>query len=122
MRGEQRICDQARAIKKNGWLSDLELEALQRNIKMEENVVNNVEIREETDHHETNSIVEEACMQQLELIEEEVVSDDASVKEKKCEEMDLTAEERDILDQIRQFMGDGERSDGIVLKRVEEND
>ena len=56
---------------------------------MEDNVANNVEIREETDHHETNSIVEEACIQQLEVIEEEVVSDDASGKEKTCEEMDL---------------------------------
>ena len=116
---EQRICDQARAIKKNGWLSDLELEAIRRNIEMEDNVANNVEIREEKDHHETNSIVEEACIQQLEVIEEEVVSDDASVKEKTCEEMDLTAEERDILDQIRQFMGEGERCDGIAFKRVE---
>ena len=82
-------------------------------------MANNVEIREETDHLETNSIVEEAYMQQLEVIEEEVVSDDASVKEKMFEEMDLTAEERDILDQIRQFMGEGERCDGIALKRVE---
>ena len=89
---------------------------------MGENVVNNEESREETDHHETNNIVEEACIQQLEVIEEEVVSDDASVKEKTCEEMDLTAEERDILDQIRQFMGEGERSDRIVLKRVERKD
>ena len=29
---EQRIGDQARAIKKNGWLSDLELEAIRRTI------------------------------------------------------------------------------------------
>ena len=46
-------------------------------------------------------------MQQLEVIEEEAVSDDIRVKEKTREEMDLTAEERDILDQIRQFMEGG---------------
>ena len=74
---EQRICDQARAIKKNGWLSDLELEAIRRNIKMEDNFVNDVEIREETDHHETNSTVEEDYVQQLVVIEEEVICDDA---------------------------------------------
>ena len=78
-----------------------------------------MENREETDHHETNNIVEEAYMQQLEVIEEEIVSDDASVKEKTCEETDLTAEERDILDLIRQSMGEGEHFDGIVFKRVE---
>ena len=27
---EQRVCDQARAIRKNGWLSKLELEAIKR--------------------------------------------------------------------------------------------
>ena len=50
---EKRICDQARAIMKNGWLSDLELEAIRRNIEMEDNVINNLEIREKTNHHET---------------------------------------------------------------------
>ena len=30
---EQRICDQARAIRKNGWLSELELEMIKRNIE-----------------------------------------------------------------------------------------
>ena len=44
--------NQARAIKKNGWSSDLELEAIWRDIEKEDNFVNDVEIREETDHHE----------------------------------------------------------------------
>ena len=116
---EQRNCDQARAIKKNGWFSDLELEAIRRNSEMEDNVVNNFEIREETSHHETNSIVEEAYKQQLEVIEEKAVSDDTSVKEKTCEETDLTEEERDILDHIRQFMEGGEHCDGIAFNSVE---
>ena len=29
---EQRVCDQARAIRKNGWLSELELELIRRTI------------------------------------------------------------------------------------------
>ena len=29
---EQRLCDQARAIRKNGWLSQLELEIIKRQI------------------------------------------------------------------------------------------
>ena len=32
---EQRVCDQARAIRKNGWLSELELESIRRNIESE---------------------------------------------------------------------------------------
>ena len=81
---------------------------------MEDHFVNNLESREETSHHETNSIVEEAYKQQLEVIEEKAVSDDTRVKEKTCEETDLTVEERDILDQIRQFMEGGEHCDGIA--------
>ena len=32
---EQRVCDQARAIRKNGWLSELELEAIKRQVEDE---------------------------------------------------------------------------------------
>ena len=34
------MCDQARAIRKNGWLSDLELETIQRMVKAEGEIVN----------------------------------------------------------------------------------
>ena len=37
---EQRLCDQARAIRKNGWLSDLELEYIRKIIDAESEVVN----------------------------------------------------------------------------------
>ena len=30
---EQRVCDQARAIRKNGWLNGLELKEIRRNIR-----------------------------------------------------------------------------------------
>ena len=53
------------------------------------------------------------------MIEEEIITNDVIVKEKMCEGMDLTADEGDILDQIRQFMDRGERCEGIAFKRVE---
>ena len=37
---EQRLCDQARTIRKNGWLSDLELENIRRIIEAESEIVN----------------------------------------------------------------------------------
>ena len=37
---EQRLCDQARAIRKIGWLSDLEFENIRRMIEAESEVVN----------------------------------------------------------------------------------
>ncbi|CAB4036691.1 Hypothetical predicted protein [Paramuricea clavata] len=33
---EQRICDQARAIRKNGWLTDIELESIKQRVLSEE--------------------------------------------------------------------------------------
>ena len=30
---EQRVCDQARALRKNGWLSQLELETIKRQVE-----------------------------------------------------------------------------------------
>ena len=36
---EQRLCGQARAIRKNGWLSDLELENFRRMIEAESEIV-----------------------------------------------------------------------------------
>ena len=42
------MCDQARAIRKNGWLSDLEFETIQRMVKAEGEIVNeSIEDREE---------------------------------------------------------------------------
>ena len=37
---EKRLCDQAKAIRKNGWLSDLELENIRRMIEAESEIVN----------------------------------------------------------------------------------
>ncbi len=89
---EQRICDQARAIRKNGLLSDLELEMIKRSIKeeeergventlegnsegenednqmnddVEENVVNNVNDREIDDQNLGNFVVEDGVLENV---------------------------------------------------------
>ena len=44
------MCDQARAIRKNGWLSELELEAIKRQVEAESQQDVNVEAEQvETD-------------------------------------------------------------------------
>ena len=48
---EQRLCNQARAIRKNSWLSDLELENIQRMIQAESEIVN--ESIEDVEENET---------------------------------------------------------------------
>ena len=62
---------------------------------MKDNIVNDVEIRKGTGHHETNSTVAEAYMQRSGVIEEEVINNDAIVKQETCKGMDLTADEGD---------------------------
>ena len=53
------------------------------------------------------------------MIKEEAIDNDLTVEETTCEGMDLTADEGDILDQIRQSVDRGESCDGIAFKRVD---
>ena len=61
---EQRVCDQARAIRKNGWLSQLELEAIKRQVEDEfqgefgEDAAMKVETVENEDTAENEAMVE----------------------------------------------------------------
>ena len=59
---EQRICDQARAIRKNCWLSELELEMIKKSVIEEgEREANNVveDGREQVEEREANNVVED---------------------------------------------------------------
>ena len=73
---EQRVCDQARAISKNGWLSQLELEAIKRQLEDEfqgefgEDDPTEVEIVENEDTAENEAMVEN----EVQLVAEEIVN------------------------------------------------
>ena len=73
---EQRVCDQARAIRKNGWLSQLELEAIKRQVENEfqgefgEDDLTEVETVENEDTAENEAKVEN----EVELVAEEIVN------------------------------------------------
>ena len=73
---EQRVCDQARAIRKNGWLSQLELEAIKRQVEDEfqgefgEDAATEVETVENEDKAENEAMVEN----EVESVAEENVS------------------------------------------------
>ena len=60
---EQRIYDQARAIRKNGWLSELEIEVIKRKINQEETGDINVQ---SLGHVTTDENMEDDEMQQEE--------------------------------------------------------
>ena len=73
---EQHVCDQARAIRKNGWLSPLELEAITRQLEDEfqvefgENAATEVETVENEDMAENEDMVEN----ETESVVEEIVN------------------------------------------------
>ena len=69
---EQRLADQARAIRSNGWLSEIELEEIQRNL---ENFHNNIDVRESSSSYDSTRRINTE-------ISEEPVDHDAVVESK----------------------------------------
>ena len=73
---EQRVCDQARAIRKNGWLSQLELETIKRQVEDEfqgefgENAATEVETVEDEDTADNDDMVEN----EIESVAKEIVN------------------------------------------------
>ena len=73
---EQHVCDQARAIRKNGWLSPLELEAITRQLEDEfqgefgENAATEVETVEDEDTADNDDMVEN----EIESVAKEIVN------------------------------------------------
>ena len=73
---EQRVCDQARAIRKNGWLSQLELEAIKRQVEEEfqcefgEDAAREVERVENEDTAKNEAMIEN----EVDSVAEEIVN------------------------------------------------
>ena len=115
---EQRICDQARAIRKNDWLSELELETIKRIIENEENDIDQMEepdqfaLRED-ENVEANTIiinedVNEALTDENELQFEEVE-----------EHGEATQDEREIIERIKEIIRTGKTSEGLMFKKID---
>ena len=101
---EQRICDQARAIRKNGWLTDMELEIIRSNVcaprrTSDEDVDDEVEMAQELTQDPSE---EPETRPQLTVNLNEA-----------------TDENREIVNQIREFYNSNENSDCIVFKKFE---
>ena len=73
---EKRVCDEARAIRKNGWLSQLELETIKRQVEDEfqgkfgEDAATEVETVENEDTAENKDMVEN----EVESVVEEIIN------------------------------------------------
>ena len=104
---EQRVCDQASAIRKNGWLSELELEPIKRQID--------------------NESQGELCREQDVTVVAETVETDVGTNEEKIydaedsighTEGDLSEEHRVIVEQLKRIMVEGRTGYGIMFKKV----
>ena len=94
---EQRISNQARAIRKNGWLSELELKTTRRRIEQE---------GEET--HEIKNATKSADIDQNVVDEVEGgLENGQNVDFVVNETEDLPPEDRTIIDQIRKIIAEG---------------
>ena len=109
---EQRMCDQASAIRKNGWLTELELEMIRRTIN-DERQMNSVMDEDNGDEVNrdirVNEIEGESDGQMNEPIERVDVDENSD---------EVSQENKQIMDRLKQIMLEGRTSDGILFKKV----
>lgn len=105
---EQRVCDQARAIRKNGWLSELELEAIKTQIEDES----------QDDLYKGQDVTVEAEIVDINAGkgEEEINDAEDSIGDI---EGDMNEEHRMIVEQLKEIMREGRTCDGIMFKKVD---
>ena len=122
---EQRVCDQARAIRKNGRLPQLELETIKRQVEYEfqgefgEDAATEVETVENEDTAENEDMVEN----EVESVAEEI----ANVEEVNNNVIDsvddtrhnLNDEHRKIVERLNEIMLERKTSNGIMFKKVD---
>ena len=121
---EQRVCDQARAIRKNGWLSQLGLETIKRQVEDEfqgefgEDAATEVETVENEDTTENKDMVKNEA--------ESVAEETVNVEEVNNNVIDsvgdtrhnLNDEYRKIVEQLNEIMLEGKARDDIMLTKV----
>ena len=106
---EQRITDQARAIRKNGWLTDMELEGIKKRVLNDERQ-DNEEMPERQDQDDVNNEIDDT--------EEPCVNENAHIAQSE-EYAKLTDEEKGILNRIKEIMSQGEYKDISSFKKVD---
>ena len=101
------VCDQARTIRKNGWLLELELEAIKREIEDE----SQVELCREQDV----AVDAETVETDVGTVEEEINDAEDSIGDT---EGDLSEEHRAIVEQLKKIIVEGKTGDDIMFKKV----
>ena len=110
---EQRLSDQARAIRKNGWLSDLVLENIRRVIEAESEIVN--ESIEDVEENQTERGIVRTSQRNEQIGDDsdETINIVAANVETLDEETQL------IIAQLNKILAGGRNTDGISFKKVD---
>ena len=101
------MCDQANTIRKNSWLSELELEAIIRQVEGE----SQGELCREHDV----TVDAEAVETNVGTVEEDINDAEDSIGDT---EEDLSKEHQAMVKQLKKIMVEGRRGNGIMLKNV----
>ena len=104
---EQRVCYQAMVIRKNGWLSGLELEAVKRQVEDESpgELCREQDVTVDTETIETD----------VGAVEEEINDAEDSIGDT---EGDLSEEHQAIVEQLKKIMVEERTGDGIMFRKV----
>ena len=109
------MCDQARAVRKDGWLSDLELENIRRMIEVESEIVN--EIIEDVEENQTQRNIVRTSERNEQIgdnLDETIINMAVNV-ETSDEETQL------IIVQVNKILTGGRNTDNISFKKVDMN-
>ena len=122
---EQRVCDQARAIRKSGWLSQLELETIKRQVEDEfqgefgEDAATEVE----TVENEETAENEDMAKNKIESVAKRIVNveevNDNFIDSVDDRRHNLIDEHRKIVERLNEIMLKGKTSYDIMLKKID---
>ena len=110
---EQQLCDQARALRKNGWLSNLELDNIRRMIEAKSEIVNQSIEDVEENQTERNIIKTSERNEQIGDDSDETINSVAVNVETLDEDTQL------IIAQLNKILAGGRITDGISFQKVD---
>ena len=96
---EQRICDQARAIRKNGWLTDIELESIKQRVLREEISHGESDLEREEEVESVRNVEQQEDTQTTDQPEE---TGEEDIRVERIEE--LSEDEKEIVYRIIEIM------------------
>ena len=112
---EQRLCNQARALRENGWLSDLEFENIRRMIEAESEIVN--ESIEDVEENQTERDIVRASERNEQIGDDS----DETINNVAANVQTLDEETHLIIAQLNKIPAGGRNTDGISFKKADMN-